>query len=104
MCNSLNDQPKRKVLHVLGKTILKIFIQKSMQQNVQIDMITADARASYVLHDTSTKANTPGPIPFLPLISFNKLTETTTTIKTIKNQSEVTRNVYLLCVLCCGVY
>ena len=102
MCDSLNDQPKRKVLHVLGKTILKLFIQKSIQQNVQIDMITADARSSNVLHDTSTIANTPGAYPLL--ISFNKLTETTTTIKTIKNQSEVTRNVYLLCVLCCGVY
>ena len=63
MCNSLNDQPKRKVLHVLGKTILKLFIQKSIQQNVQIDMITADARSSNVLHDTRTIANTPGPTP-----------------------------------------
>ena len=64
MYNSLNDQPKRKVLHVLGKTILKLFIQKSIQQNVRIHMITADARSSNVLHDTSTIANTPGPTLF----------------------------------------
>ena len=35
-----------------------------MQQNVQIDMITADAWSSNVLHDTSTIANTPGAYPF----------------------------------------
>ena len=59
--------------------------------------ISVDARSSNVLHDTSTIANTPGAYPLL--ISFNKLTETTTTIKTIKNQSEVSDNVYLICVV-----
>ena len=64
---------KRKVLHVLGKTILKLFIQKSIQQNVRIHMITADARSSNVLHDTSTIADTPGawPYPYCSLVLTN---------------------------------
>ena len=68
---------------------LKVFIQ-----NVRIDDDNRSARSSTVLHDTETIADTPGLAPLL--ICFNKLTKTTTTIKTIKNQSEVTRNVYLL--------
>ena len=34
----------------MGKTILKLFTQYSIQQNVRIDMLTADAWSSTVLH------------------------------------------------------
>ena len=48
-----------KVLDVMGKTILKLFTQYSIQQNVRIDMLTADAWSSTVLHVQGPTRNTP---------------------------------------------